>query len=705
LILHKILRGDQAGLYLPLALSRIKALERVYGTTGFFQQKYILEGYNIEVSQYPPFQYVRITQGAVVSYEFFTSEHVQDTTLASPDHAHGLANSYVCGSATRASFDGSGAAVLKSPRYSSSILPPVPGQWAALNCEYPETPLTRLTTWRSWQNQKFFEHTWHPNNDGKSLVTSTQAQCPGWANQCNWNSPYRTLRFGNIGANISDEALDVAPTLYTKGSTVSGAPQLEHGWLYWRRAAVQNGFFISTDNYGRFQVYPVKNYTAPVTAFKTFTPPYPGWVTIPDPADYTHQFCQWLWRFNKDGTKCVAIPFHSDDTSWKKYLNQGDSLAFCAIDPATAGDIIPPAALVTAHEDTPGLVEFGITVTRTGAGDLDFDVVFTLLRNNYFGDTGRFFFDAAYFMPDVEKFGIAEDTLMTAEVECKVPTGYFSAGPVTNAWAVGAIDACRAMQSAIVINANDVGMAATEKFRFTAIGPTWFQFPVLGDTLGASFGFMPTQAIPTTTGTRPYAPAGPCIYDPDSHVVAGRMWSGPLNVGVTYGFLYALELSTLSLCYEQDDEVAGTASVRTVVYGKEIHRYDVSLGYTLPANGAPAATDAVPSARAHQNVLNFTINTDWGQGFNVHPLGHWSFGLGGIRNSDMILETALDWVSVVGGKNVDGTLKRKRFTHKDLFNSAFKQTRDYSFYHTPFVGESLGDYGSFRTAGFWVTFR
>lgn len=73
MILTKTLRGAMAGVYLPFGLSRLKALSRVYGTEGFFQEKFVVGGYRIEVQQSPPYQYVRVTEEGSFDFEFTTT--------------------------------------------------------------------------------------------------------------------------------------------------------------------------------------------------------------------------------------------------------------------------------------------------------------------------------------------------------------------------------------------------------------------------------------------------------------------------------------------------------------------------------------------------------------------------------------------------------------------------------------------------------
>lgn len=71
-ILHKILQGPDAGLYLPFGLSRLRQLERI--TPEYcFSQRYKMPGYDIHVEQCPPVQYVKIVQNGDMYFEFATS--------------------------------------------------------------------------------------------------------------------------------------------------------------------------------------------------------------------------------------------------------------------------------------------------------------------------------------------------------------------------------------------------------------------------------------------------------------------------------------------------------------------------------------------------------------------------------------------------------------------------------------------------------
>ena len=711
ILARKILLGDGAGLYLPFALSKLRRLEAL-NPDGYFSQWFLVDGFQIHVQQKPPFHYLTIEFIGGLAYEFFTSEHVNDNTFGSPGFEGPPTGVFVAGSLVRTTFPKSGAK--SSPRSSTAFTPASGDTWRFRAADDINTKDLNVYTRRSWQNQKFFEHAWHPHNDGMSLVTSTQAQAPGLAGQCNWMSPYNFARLASAGSKVSDFGPDVLPTLYTSGGLLSGAPVLDQEWVYWRHAAVQSvgsrKFFISTDSYGRFQVYPVKDYThggtvaanVPIGAYKQFTPPYPGWVTVPDPTDYRWQVNDWLWRFNKDATKCVSVPYHSDFSNGFFKTLAGLQF-FATILPDVAPTVALQNALVPAHEDTPGLVEFGIAITVTGPNDMDFDVSFTLLRTAYFPDAptsggGRFFFDAAYSLPDVEHAKtdpnfIVEDTLITAEVECFYPAGHYLAdsGEVPPHF----LDLVENMKMDVVLNANDAALATTEKFRATLRGLLTGKFPTVAGYSpgpdGVTLGGIGGSVLFDNGSTATVASAGP----------VGNGSETPVR-GAIIGELYALELSTLSILYEQDDTVAGSGFLAGVAYGTEFYRSTYTFAPTGPATSLPTPDTRATSARLCQWALDNVLNTEWGMGFNVHPAGHWALGVNAELGNNVSLANDLDWISVKG-KDASGT--RTRYRHKDLFNAAFKQTRDYTFYIDPFPGKGPWDQGSFRTHGIWATFR
>lgn len=65
MFVHRLIDSPEAGKYLPFAEARLRALASIYSTSGYFRQKYVVEGFQIEVAQEPPLQFIRISGGAV----------------------------------------------------------------------------------------------------------------------------------------------------------------------------------------------------------------------------------------------------------------------------------------------------------------------------------------------------------------------------------------------------------------------------------------------------------------------------------------------------------------------------------------------------------------------------------------------------------------------------------------------------------------
>lgn len=692
------LEGFGAEKWLPLARSQLRGWDNALEHQGAAFKTIPVPGGTIYIRQVGALQFIRIIMTGGCRYEFWTSEHV-DETLSSG------APGFVGGSGTRVQFPKADV----TPIISTTLVPPTVGDWNTLA---PGAFIDRTSgfyTWDAWQDQRFFEHCWHPKNDGKSLVTSTQGQPPGLGNKCNWNSGFLTLSSADVGQFAADYGLDVRPTLYVGTDVTIGAPVLEASHLYWRRAAMQTvsgkQFWISTDNYGRFQVYRagIGDTSGLVSAdkYKLYTPPYPSWVTVPDSSDPLKDVNDWLWRFNADATKCVSIPFHAEPSEFYKYITAA-RLYFASMTAAEAATITDSAHVVLGHEDTPGLVEFSITITDTGDGDLDFDVDFEVLRSSYFGDSKRFFFDAAYFMKDQEGTGIPPDTLMTSEIECKCPLNKYEAtlaieGSPTLIYGT---DGCRNMQSAMLINSNDDDLTPTEKLRVPLNQPLDIYFPT---AYGVShYGRVPdpfAYAFPAAQddieGT-PYGPLGPLTYPG---------FSGSSNANPLYNTtVWAIDLATFSCVYWIANHLIQDSTFHAMAYGQEFYSksFPISLRNVPPLE---SPTFVVPSAKPYQFILNQVLHIGPGLGFSVHPDGHWAFAVAGapyvaFSVSGDNFSDDLDWISVKDGA-------RTRYRHKDLYNKAFTQIRDYPYY-TSYASNpppAVWDNGGWRTNGIWATFR
>lgn len=718
--IHKIINGD--GKYLPFALSKLRQLAaQAAAGSGYAARKfYVDDGSIIQLSVAGEQQYINMTSS--LRYEFFASEHIFSDSFASPGY-EGLitdpailgGTGFVVGSIVRAMPDPTDPLPVSSQALPLDGDTPewriAPGDEGTFHktvgnpdlmpiAQYPITPT-------AYAIHKSFEYTNWPGNSNASLVISTQCMAPGLNNQSGFLSAYAWSRLENVGAFTADYGLDVWPALYDSKGSKAGGPAYEDPNIWWRRAAVQTAggrrFFICTDNVGRFQVYPVKDYVAelgddfrylPPTAVKQFTPPYPAWVTLPTIGTPQAKTASWLWAFNKDATRCVTCAFNSVPSEFLKphHLRVAGMTALPE-DPDT-GDWI------TAREDIPGLVEFEIAITVTGPGDMDFDVEFSLGREMYSLDSGRFIFDAAYTLKDQGSMDVPEDMLITAEVECFTSVGGYEAGPVAAPLSPTAIalrgpgpqsvQAARRVESFLVVNVHNVPdrngpvemirrpMWKMDGCRFlTADG-------VRRARLEAEWPYLEELYVGQL------GPSSYTVLSPPPPVDAAAGWLGRI---------FALELRTMSLNYQLTDQIAGQMTQELWVYNEKVKEFVSPYG---PPSAGPYApcTEKIPSSATHlhQYMLGASLNTQWGSGFVIHPAGHWSHSMP--RGGE--------------GADVVKFKGRNETTHRELFNAAFRQTRPYSFYQGYYDPETRefgagfagtnDDLGSFRTTGVFITF-
>lgn len=404
-------------------------------------------------------------QRSTPGYEFFLPEPI--TTyggrFATQDPATTDGRAVVAGSGARLEFKRE-----RTRAVFSEVLEPGEGQrWETRpvaplyqNDEEPSGVVGArnfFKTWPSWQNQKGHEHiTWPGNNH--EFVTSPRGYGPGKTQAGFW------MPTPVSGTYSSDVGKDIATAYFTRGGRIFvGAPELpDH--IDWRHAAVHTAtggrkFFVVSDTHGVFHVYPVANYLAsnpddwralPAAQYKSYLPPYPAWVTVPDDevsrsAEMREGF---LWNFNSDATRIVGTPHREEEQAY--YVRMDSEIGdpdhpravaeerywFLAINGTVGGVALPepgfegpyiadPDGWAPGYWQTPGLVELGLEINVTGDGDMDFEAVFTLVQDSFYDDNGfRYYVDAAYLLRNralgdaaAEQLGGAEGDLITSEIE------------------------------------------------------------------------------------------------------------------------------------------------------------------------------------------------------------------------------------------------------------------------------------------------
>lgn len=615
-----------------------------------------------------------------------------------------------------------------------------------------------------WQLQRFKEAVWWPSSGVSSIVMSTQAQAPGRSNTCNLHSAqtgrptysYYSTTYGGLvetpdPAYLVDHGYDVMPTYLSNGLTISKGPSYLEPGVWWRRSAVArsdrgNLFFICTDNIGRFQVY--RALTAAEAAsgatvvrralargeYRQYTPPYPAWVTVPGQpeniavpgGDAAFKDHCWMWAFNQDGTRAAAIAFNSVDSP-HYVVKAGGYGGGLVGDQYNEHSADPINGVTPARDDAPGLVEFGIAIVEghgEAPGDLNFSVTFSLLKSEPNATSGRYLLEAAYALPKVS--GVNKDTLLVSEIKLVAsslsdyePANADAWGPaapflnfessveyLTVVWACSAID--EAMQRTEL---RSFKISDNDSLRFPDLTAVWDLPAADRASLLHYLGVVNPQIhkIPITglstaageivNGVSP-GPLGWSLLDDDHENVrryTGRLWS--------------VDLQSMSFFYSYADQRTVASGYNLIAFNKTHVRHDApvalspedqayidGLGAGSPANLENEQLPQLPPAlflRLCRYVQPSVMDTAPWTGFSVHPAGHWSHaGPHGVDEEFDIVKPA----------------NSKATSHKQLFNTAFGQSREHSYYAEIYPegmeggGFSRADIGTFRTSGIWVTF-
>ncbi len=743
--IHKLIEagGEQ---YLPYALSKLRRLAKLAARSGSAVNNTLVDdGTLIQLKVNGAYQYLRITGGSV-RYEFFTSDQIYTDTLTSPGFDVDMSGmGYTKGSLTLATPGGS-----KTPiPVHSDTLPSTDSKWRTSMADegtFSKTvgsgnqepgkgyPIVH----GGYGNQNYVAYTNWPNNGSDQLVTSPQGMTPGINSTAGFCSAYTNNRLANtIAFHVSYDTAG-APTHYDKLGSRTGAPMLEDK-VFLRHAAVQTvgarKFFIHGDSIGRFQVYPVSDYARDVPEsfrelvkneqFKEVMPPYPSWVTTPSPDSETVVTATWLWAFDKKAERCVSCPFNSVPGEFRKF-GPGRTVGNVylpenAMMPAGEGGLFTTP--IMTREDTPGLVEFGIEIRIDGPGTMEFTPIFTLLRSNYSGDAnGRFVFDAAYTLKDQgqnKKMGVPEDTLVTAEMEVFTVPGGYDVGPIAapnNAPLLGpeSIHAVARYMAFFVINAfeDKETLEAKEVYRIRCSGGFGYRFlTATGQRQGVMPGFDSNRYYGSSFYDRQPGPVDYIL----NGVLSGREFdlTQPADTaGARLFFLLGLELRTLSLSYSMLDQELGKSFNELIVYNSRYRFREFPFGQARTGERADYSEKVPTSATPiYMNERDTILDYQPGIGFVIHPAGHFSY----CPNSTAQLD------DVVQAKG------RAPTTHRTLFNKAFGEMREARTYYDQFwnpvdrgfrernqivIGPGqinyndfdFRDVGSFRTAGYWITF-
>lgn len=834
MFVHKILKGIGAEKYLPFALSRLRALEKTYGAKGFFTQKYEVSGYKISVRQQPPFQYLEITGGIFPGFEWFCSNHVDGYFFATPGYryfelppeAPVQGFGYVQGHGLRVAFKPGDGKEKKTkvgkpnPLFSHNIPPEGdPEKWAAKSIYDVSVPSNTKSkdyfkAWASWQMQWICEYQWFPNNKPDEMLMTCWGTSTGRLALAGWGD----YHWGDvIGGYFPpyDVFIDLPPELYSANSGLKGGlgPYLgDNCWF--RRGAMQEvthetygkrRYFILGDNKGRLHVYPVKAYwndpqyymflariggllsgASRTIKFKTVTPNYPPWVSL-SPVNVRDDLLWWNWVFNKDATKAVTTALHEEKREGYFFYtdesianNPHDlTLQRAFLDRDYNDDPKYPARFGTGKKGssprvlTPGLLEISIKIELTGEEEMDFEVSTTLLRSDYFGDSGRYYVDAAYLYDDerLKKQGLKEDLLVTAEIQIYSADGLWynryiathegdeqdnppfhyhfettldlypdSDPPYYYVWRgdpdgfTEGLDRIWADISTVyIIRRGDTGQEIRRHQLSHKTTIADWDYPDRNKLVWDGPNGRPSNRTIEITG----------IWLHGHYIRTNQQFerygpgTGPDRGTYGYGGLQQVELRTLSytifhvnstftgyrLPTPDDAEIKWRATDEVQRYQNDYYMYGEPVGHSLSdrhlvysgyymyQNPTVVSWDSTPVSQVHdftepppdQRViiptratmfygsvnLNFMIVSPYDP-IVAHPRGHYSQVFGPMEG--IVYRT----------ENEDGTFSDTKTTHLEMFNKAFNQNREISYYN----GEGVYGYeaGSYRLAGLWLPY-
>lgn len=433
MILHKLLTGDGAGTYLPFGLARLRALERVYGSTGFFQQKYRVPGFEIEVKQDPPYQYITI-RAAGMYFEFATSGYpVVQTTFNQESNPFPTYKGCIVGveigsssggmtlsptiRGQKRTISGTDVSLIGRAYQAQLVNEPIAYQKAAQgSARYP------VAVYESWAPGN--PHTGVPIRDTELVIGSAQF----------FTGPTETY-------TVRDRLFDVPFQYGVNKSKVKTA--YLRGTRDWPRASgIQTvtddrygtrTFAIYIDGFSQFSAFPVDSIetlngvTQNVVedAVVTVAPAFPAWCYKPTTKlkDYAGSAFEGLldfpeldWKLNHKGTKAATIvyerlPYENDVAYWAADASAQPFTQAYFDDMANKMGVlgrdtqynVMPGYNNDRHFIAPGIIEASIKITLTGVNPHDFTLAVTITELRRPLTMNRWSLAVGYVWHDIQK--------------------------------------------------------------------------------------------------------------------------------------------------------------------------------------------------------------------------------------------------------------------------------------------------------------
>jgi hypothetical protein len=451
-----------------------------------------------------------------------------------------------------------------------------------------------------------------------------------------------------------------------------------------RKACIVNsqGFkiIVMVDNKGTFYAWEAGKYdtAAEIPRVETVTPSYD--VRIEDALG--------TFNFNSDGSRAVAVglerfqsPLDADsNTVYKATVASLEGHAFGY----GRDNVSYPNGRHLAKEDSPHLVEVNISVGKDSiSGEWTFGV--SIRRSERYGDTGQWFIAADYLIGD-DRLPYPKDTLVALTFQMQ-----YDNSDSFGLWFDG-VNQHFPDDIHVPIDTS----LSTEAYIEPVDAPAYWQeikqYPMYGNVRVVASNISPF--------TDPYGNEAE-TWDSRQTETGGGAYK-PLYSGV----IRSMNLRTLSFLFLKEEVRNNTtlSSNNARSFQTQVHAYGevVDTQQVVDSSqGAPTFDFAWPVVDRSPVPANYLallsvyaenlFQSEWLNQFHWHPKGHWSINHPLYPNPNFDLANwQVDIVNTRIGKT------DKRTTHKDLYNAAFGDTRDYIYYN-----DDTNYKGVFRTAGLW----
>ena len=610
------------------------------------------------------------------------------------------------------------------PRFSVTGLNDAPTYWATEpdddGIQYIRGPLPGLARLQgTWNRQCMQPYVWYFNR-GKMFVTSSNKLAPNMGNSHHvassimQNYPFVRNMQGSIDVGPDTDTL-VFGKAYAKAIAVAKTDSLDYEMHHGVTVTVNGvSLFILTDVKGDFYVHKTSDSPDKIEYIKV-TPPYPSWVS------YDTFNGRWEWNFDSTGLRVVGCPYHSDSQApktewqymeldevdasnpcWREFPHAPDSIDI--EDPRWFTDPVfrEYGHINYARRQQTGICEFKIEIQISDDGELQ-DVKMHLLQHDWFGASGTYYVAADY--------EHNTDALITQHIEVYTEKPLVNRPEFSN-------DYMDLRDSSGVFTWWDSSNPCALPDHSTEMDVIWTM-----KRDGVEIAREPLLVgLPLRRGHTEQHGLG--------HVedqICGDDWIGRnydiserLNYGTCLSHLYKNGQTITAV-----DMKSVSYTVLTLGYDHKTHRL-YSNGHLLKevSTGDESVEPAVPKGKVrtpYHEIYSYWRYLNMyhlhSSSIRSHPHGHLAVCAVDYYGSDApcnapwdhsaleertIKLVTLDYIRLADGSET---------THKELFNEAFKQDRDYTYYYEPIYDPERGnvfqahDVGSFGVSGVWRLFK